>query len=151
MSRIQRATQGMQGKCYIMQWRSQDLPGWASPHPEDQNEAIPQLSPIKKLSPHPEDQNEEETEENLRKNKPKYRKMRKDWGNILILPTREWEASYGPDIMLSRDTIRFPTFPQFVLTYGCMAQQHFCSWKFPRQYSKEHHIRKWNGLARLKA
>ena len=22
--------------------------------------------------------------------------MRKDWGNVLILPIREWEAGYGP-------------------------------------------------------
>ena len=42
---------------------------------------------------HPEDQNEEE---NLRKNEGNYGKMRKYWGNILILPTREWEAGYGP-------------------------------------------------------
>ena len=45
----------------------------------------------------PEDQNEEEKEERLTKNKRKYRKMRKDWGNVLILRTREWEAGYGPD------------------------------------------------------
>ena len=31
------------------------------------------------------------------KNERTYRKMRKDWGNVLILPTREWEAGYGPD------------------------------------------------------
>ena len=37
---------------------------------------------------HPEDQNEEENEENLRKNERNYGKMRKYWGNILILPTR---------------------------------------------------------------
>ena len=36
---------------------------------------------------HPEDQNEREDEENLRKNERK-------WGKIL--PTRGWEASYGP-------------------------------------------------------
>ena len=50
---------------------------------------------------HPEDQNEEENEEKLRKNGRTYRKMRKDWGNVpgnvCILPTREWEAGYGPD------------------------------------------------------
>ena len=45
---------------------------------------------------HPEDQNEEENEENLRKNESKYLKMRKDWGNVLILPTWEWEAGYSP-------------------------------------------------------
>ena len=44
---------------------------------------------------HPEDQNEEENEENLRKNERNSGKMRKYWGNILILPTREWEAGYG--------------------------------------------------------
>ena len=33
---------------------------------------------------------------NLRKNEGKYRKMSENWGNILILPTREWEAGYGP-------------------------------------------------------
>ena len=45
---------------------------------------------------HPEDQNEEENEENLRKNGRTYRKKRKDLGNVCILPTREWEAGYGP-------------------------------------------------------
>ena len=41
---------------------------------------------------HPEVQNEEENEEKLRK-------MMKNWGNVLILPTREWEAGYGPVCM----------------------------------------------------
>ena len=45
----------------------------------------------------PEDQNVEENEEKLRKNKRTYRKMKKDWGNVLILPTWEWEAGYGPE------------------------------------------------------
>ena len=34
------------------------------------------------------------------KKKRNYGKMRKDWGNVLILPIlpiREWEAGYGPD------------------------------------------------------
>ena len=38
---------------------------------------------------HPEDQNEEENEKTLRKNERNYRKMRKNWGNVLILPNRE--------------------------------------------------------------
>ena len=41
---------------------------------------------------HPEDQNEEENHKKFEENVRNYRKMRKDWGNILILPTREWEA-----------------------------------------------------------
>ena len=45
---------------------------------------------------HPEDQNEEENEENLRKYERNYRKKRKDWRSVLLLPTREWEAGYGP-------------------------------------------------------
>ena len=45
---------------------------------------------------HPEGQNEEENEEKLRKNERKHRKIRKNSGNVLILPNREWEASYGP-------------------------------------------------------
>ena len=45
---------------------------------------------------HLEDQNEEENEENLRKYEINYRNMGKDWGNGPILPTREWEAGYGP-------------------------------------------------------
>ena len=44
-----------------------------------------------------EDQNEEENvEESLRKNEKNYRKMRKDWENV-ILPTWELETGYGPD------------------------------------------------------
>ena len=35
-------------------------------------------------------------EEKIGKNERKHRKMRKNWGNVLILPTREWEAIYGP-------------------------------------------------------
>ena len=62
---------------HISQWRSQGIPGWVSGTPEDQNE--------------------EANEENLMKNETTYRKMRKDWGNVLILPTQEWEAGYGPD------------------------------------------------------
>ena len=46
---------------------------------------------------HREDQIEEENEEILRKNEKTYRRMRKDWGNVIILPTREWEAGYGPN------------------------------------------------------
>ena len=33
---------------------------------------------------------------NFRKNERTYRKMRQDSGNFLNLPTREWEAGYGP-------------------------------------------------------
>ena len=36
-------------------------------------------------------------EENVRN----YRKMRKDWGDVLILPTREWEAGYDHDWQVS--------------------------------------------------
>ena len=32
----------------------------------------------------------------LRKNERNQRKMRKDWGNVLILPTQEWETNYDP-------------------------------------------------------
>ena len=56
---------------------------------------------------HLENQNEEENEERLRKSKRTYRKMRKDWGNVLILPTQEWEAGYGPaqaSIVYEQDT-----------------------------------------------
>ena len=38
---------------------------------------------------HLEDQNEEE---NLRKNYKTFKDMRKDWGNVLILPTWQWEV-----------------------------------------------------------
>ena len=58
------------------QWHSQGLPRWANRHPEDQNK------------------------EDLRKNERHswYRKMmRKDWQNVLILPTREWEADYSTE------------------------------------------------------
>ena len=33
--------------------------------------------------------------EYLRGNERNYRNMRKEWGNVLILPTREWEAGYS--------------------------------------------------------
>ena len=47
---------------------------------------------------HPEIQNEEENEERLRKNKRTYKKLKKNWENVLVLPTREWEAGYGPGV-----------------------------------------------------
>ena len=43
---------------------------------------------------HPEDEYEQENE-NLKENKRKYREMRRNWGNIPILPTRWWEAGYS--------------------------------------------------------
>ena len=66
---------------------------------------------------HPEDQNEEENKENLRKNERTYRKMRKDWGNVPILPTQEWEAGYGPafpQILPQNAKLSFPTILQIL-------------------------------------
>ena len=57
------------------QWRSQGLPGWWIAHPEDQNE--------------------EGSEENLKKNED-LQKNEERLGNVLILPTREQEAAFGP-------------------------------------------------------
>ena len=58
------------------QWCSQGLPGLASRPPWRQNE--------------------DENEEKLRENKETYRKLRKNWRNILILSTKVWEAGFGP-------------------------------------------------------
>ena len=44
---------------------------------------------------HPEDQNEEENQENLKKNERTYKKIKKDWWNVPIFPTRECEDGYG--------------------------------------------------------
>ena len=44
---------------------------------------------------HPEDLRKKVKKE-WGKNKRTYRKIRKNWGNVLIMPTREWEAGYGP-------------------------------------------------------
>ena len=53
---------------------------------------------------HPEDQNEEENEENLRENERIYWKMRKDWRNNPILPTRGWEAGCSPTLTLIQNS-----------------------------------------------
>ena len=46
---------------------------------------------------HPEPQIEEENEERLRKDERKFRRVRKNWGNVALLPTRGWESGYAPD------------------------------------------------------
>ena len=57
-------------------WRSQGLHGWSiCPH------RLPKMKKWRKF-------------EEIWKI---FRKMRKDWGNVLILPNQEWEAGWGPD------------------------------------------------------
>ena len=51
-------------------------------------------------------QNKEENEENLRKKERHYRKMMKDWGNVLISPIPVWETGYGPVVIKPDPTVK---------------------------------------------
>ena len=48
---------------------------------------------------HPESQNEEENEKSLRKNKKKWSKFGGKMRKVELLPTRDCEAGYGPDLI----------------------------------------------------
>ena len=49
---------------------------------------------------HPEGQNEEENKKSLRKNKKNWSKFEERMRKVELLPTRDCEAGYGPDIHL---------------------------------------------------
>ena len=48
---------------------------------------------------HPESQNEEENELSLRKNKTNWSKFEEKMRKVELLPTRDCEAGYGPDVI----------------------------------------------------
>ena len=79
-------------------------------HAKDLSSGVARGFPCGLLS-HPEDQNKEANESSLRKTERTYRKMGKDWGNVLILATPEWGTGYGPGYEKNYiDTLDFPEF-----------------------------------------